>query len=84
VEIIKGKMDADDWRRALPKAREGLYRLASEMGGLLTGEHGVGSIRREYLPLSLDPAQVAVMRRIKKTLDPKNILNPKKIFPEES
>ena len=82
VEIIKGDMGTDEWRRALPKAREGLYRLAAGMGGLLTGEHGVGSIRREYLPLSLDPAQVAVMRRIKAALDPKNILNPKKIFPE--
>ncbi|MBN1882040.1 MAG: FAD-binding protein [Deltaproteobacteria bacterium] len=82
VEIIKGRMSADEWKRALPAAREGLYRLAARMGGLLTGEHGIGSIRREYLPISLDAAQMDVMRRIKTTLDPKNILNPKKIFPE--
>jgi len=82
VEIIKGKLSTDDWLRALPRAREGLYRLASEMGGLLTGEHGIGFIRREYLPISLDEAQMDGMRGIKTALDPLNILNPKKIFPE--
>jgi len=82
VEIIKGDLNTDDWERALPEARKGLYRLAAELGGLLTGEHGIGSIRREYLPISLDSAQIDIMQRIKTVLDPLNILNPKKILPE--
>lgn len=82
VEIIKGDLSRDEWMRALPEARKGLYRLATEMGGLLTGEHGVGSVRREYLSISLDAAQMNVMQRIKTALDPLNILNPKKILPD--
>ncbi len=80
VELMKGELSDDEWKRRLPAAREGLYRIAAAQGGMITGEHGIGLIRKEYLGLSLDAAQIAVMRRIKDALDPKGIMNPGKIF----
>ena len=80
VELMKGALSDGQWRKRLPAAREGLYRLSAGLGGMITGEHGIGLIRKEYLGLSLDAAQIAVMRRIKEALDPKGIMNPGKIF----
>jgi glycolate oxidase len=80
VELMKGALSDDEWNRRLPAAREGLYRLSAGLGGMITGEHGIGLIRKQYLGLSLDSAQIAVMRRIKDALDPAGIMNPGKIF----
>jgi glycolate oxidase len=80
VELIKGALTDDEWNTRLPAAREGLYRIAAGLGGMITGEHGIGLIRKEYLALSLDDAQIAVMRAIKDAVDPKGIMNPGKIF----
>ncbi|ADD05568.1 FAD-dependent oxidoreductase (GlcD/DLD domain protein) [Natrialba magadii ATCC 43099] len=57
---------------------------AVEMGGTATGEHGIGIGKREYVPTEHDEALVATMRSIKSTFDPNGILNPGKIFPDES
>jgi glycolate oxidase len=59
-----------------------LYRLVVSLGGTISGEHGIGSKRAPYLPLALDPAVIALQRRIKAAFDPLNILNPGKIFPD--
>lgn len=56
--------------------REDVYRLAVELGGTITGEHGIGKIRREFLPIQFNSVQIALMRGIKKLFDPKDILNP--------
>jgi glycolate oxidase len=80
VEILKGELTDGEWEERLPVAREGLYRLADELGGLLTGEHGIGLIRREYLNISLGDAEIEIMKRIKDAVDPLRILNPGKIF----
>lgn len=53
-----------------------LYRLAVKMGGTITGEHGVGKIRRANLFIQLDETQRELMRGIKTLFDPNNILNP--------
>jgi len=52
------------------------------MGGTMSGEHGVGLSKSPYIPLELSREQIGVMKAIKQALDPKNILNPGKIFPE--
>ncbi len=54
--------------------------LASLLGGTLSGEHGIGLTKLEFLPLEVAPVELALMRSIKKLLDPNNILNPGKIF----
>jgi hypothetical protein len=52
----------------------------SELGGTISGEHGIGHKRRDYMELVMPSAQLEVMRGIKRALDPKHILNPGKIF----
>jgi len=61
-----------------------IYRKAIEMGGKLTGEHGVGITAKDYMKIQMSPAEIALMKRIKYAFDPKGILNPGKIFPEDS
>jgi FAD/FMN-containing dehydrogenase len=65
----------------VPQVAEEVYRLTLSLGGMLTGEHGIGATRRDYLPLALGAAQIEVMRGIKAVFDPQGILNPGKIFP---
>lgn len=61
---------------------EQIIRRAIAVGGTATGEHGVGRGKREHLVPEHGPETVAAMRAIKQALDPKDILNPGKIFPE--
>ena len=71
--------DEDEYRR-LKKAKSEIYDLTSKLGGILSGEHGIGSLKRDYIPLVVNPLALEYMRTIKKTFDPDNILNPYKIF----
>ena len=61
--------------------RRELYAVAIELGGSITGEHGIGSSRREWLEAQRGSAAVGAMRRIKDALDPLGILNPGKVLP---
>jgi len=61
---------------------EQVVEKAIEMGGTCTGEHGVGRGKRKYLELEHGEASVEAMRSLKRALDPKDTLNPGKIFPE--
>ena len=63
-------------------AIEEVFRAALDLGGTMSGEHGVGLAKQPYIPLELKPEQIAAMQAIKKALDPNNILNPGKMFPE--
>jgi glycolate oxidase len=60
-----------------------IFAKTLELGGTMSGEHGVGVTKAPYLPMELDPAAVAYMKAVKRALDPNNILNPGKIFLEE-
>ena len=60
-------------------AAEELYRAAIEMGGTVTGEHGIGAARRDFLELQRGAEAVDVMRAIKRALDPVGILNPGRV-----
>ena len=53
---------------------------AHELGGLVSGEHGVGYAKREYMPQAVGEVQLELMRGIKGVFDPKNILNPGKVI----
>jgi len=61
-------------------AAEALFRTAIELGGTLTGEHGVGVLKRRWLEDELGPEVTALSRRIKAAFDPQGILNPGKVF----
>lgn len=58
-----------------------LLRMCVEMGGSITGEHGVGMEKRDYLPEMFDEATIAMMHRLRCAFDPKLIGNPGKMFP---
>ncbi len=58
------------------------FALSLELGGTLSGEHGVGMLKRSYMERALGSLSIEVQKRIKQALDPLNILNPGKVFPE--
>ncbi|MCP3142556.1 FAD-binding oxidoreductase [Pyxidicoccus xibeiensis] len=67
-----------------PLVEEALRRMllmTVELGGTITGEHGVGHAKREYLSLEQQPALIDLQRRLKAFFDPSGLLNPEKIFP---
>jgi glycolate oxidase len=57
--------------------RNEIYKVGLELGGVITGEHGIGKIRTESLKLHLNEKELELMRKIKKIFDPNNILNPR-------
>ena len=57
-----------------------VYGEVRRIGGSISAEHGIGTLKRDYLGHSRSAAEIAVMRRIKAALDPKNILNPGKVI----
>jgi glycolate oxidase len=78
--IKRPEMLMEEWQRRLPVLLRELYQIVARMGGTISGEHGIGSKRLEYLPLVMDETLLALHRRIKAAFDPNNILNPGKIF----
>lgn len=59
-----------------------VYEIASRRKGSISAEHGIGSLKREFLHYSRSPEELALMRTLKKAMDPNGILNPGKIFQE--
>lgn len=62
------------------RAFEEIFAKAIELGGTITGEHGVGVMKAPYLEWKLGPAGIAAMKAVKQALDPNNIMNPGKVF----
>jgi glycolate oxidase len=62
------------------KAMEEIFDRAVRLGGTITGEHGVGLAKKAFLPKAIGDASLGLMRQLKRTLDPDNLLNPGKIF----
>ena len=69
-----------EWHARLPPILTDLYRLTAALGGTISGEHGIGHKRKDYLPLVMDQAAIDLMRAIKRAWDPNNVLNPGKIM----
>jgi len=77
--ILFDKRDPDEWAR-VERAVADIFRLAIEVGGTLSGEHGVGTLKKPYLESAVGPLAIDVMRSVRRALDPNGILNPGKIF----
>lgn len=71
----------DAWNDRLPGVVEEIFRLTVSLGGMISGEHGIGWVQRRYLPLACPPAEIAAMRALKAAFDPLGILNPDKMLP---
>jgi glycolate oxidase len=80
--ILFDKRQAEQWAKVEPMVGE-IFAASLAVGGTLSGEHGVGRLKRPYLEHALGPLSIEIQRRIKQALDPLNILNPGKMFPEE-
>jgi glycolate oxidase len=81
VNIVKGGMNDADWHG--DRLQQGIRQLFTEvraMGGTISGEHGIGLVQKGFMDLAFAPAALDLQRGIKTLLDPKNILNPGKIF----
>ena len=61
-------------------AIEDIFRVAIDLGGTLSGEHGIGISKARYLKMEVSPESYELMKKIKKAFDPDNILNPGKMF----
>jgi len=73
--------DSETDRNEVEKWVETLMRKTIELGGTLTGEHGIGLAKRRYLALEFDPPTLALMHKVKSTYDPNGLLNPDKLLP---
>ena len=80
VNIIKGTMSDSDWNTKLKDGIIELFQLTVALGGTLSGEHGIGFVQKEYMPIKYSNVHLELMRGIKRTFDPNGILNPGKIF----
>ena len=80
IYICKDEMDDAEWKITLAKVFDELYDRANEVGGLVSGEHGIGYAKKGYMHKMLGDTQIEIMRGIKKAFDPNNILNPGKII----
>jgi glycolate oxidase len=79
--ILCDKSDREEMARVALAARE-IFEAAVELGGTLSGEHGIGLLKKQFMELDLGADTLALMRRIKDAIDPAGIMNPGKVFPD--
>jgi len=79
VYVCRDGLDEATWKDRLATAFDRMYKTADEMGGLVSGEHGIGYAKREFLKRQYGEVPIALMQGIKRTFDERNILNPGKI-----
>ena len=77
--ILTDERDSEEMAR-VELAVKDIFEAALRLGGTVSGEHGIGFSKAEFLPLEMGPGAMGMMRAIKSALDPKNILNPGKVF----
>jgi len=73
-------LSEEEWNRKLPNLTKDLYSAGISFGGAISGEHGIGLTKKAYFRSETQDPLLGIMRGIKKTFDPNNILNPGKIF----
>ncbi|PZE21403.1 FAD-binding oxidoreductase [Paenibacillus xerothermodurans] len=79
--IVADKSDKEEMGRVEQAVAE-IFKAAVELGGTLSGEHGIGTMKAPFMEMELGAAGLEMMKRIKQAWDPNNIMNPGKIFPE--
>ncbi len=75
--IVCDRRDAEMMKR-VEAASHAIFDAAIELGGAISGEHGIGLLKTGYVPKSVDPIALEMMRQVKKLFDPNNIMNPGK------
>ncbi len=80
VNLMVDRTDEEEYRKADALIRE-IFALTLGLGGTISGEHGVGITKLPYIGMEIKQTELALMKGIKDLFDPRNILNPGKIFP---
>jgi glycolate oxidase len=79
--VLTDSRDKEHYGRAL-KCVDEIIEIALSLGGVLSGEHGIGLEKQRFLKKAMDPVAIEIMKKIKDVLDPRHILNPGKIWEE--
>jgi len=79
--ILFDKRDDEEWRKVEQIVAE-IFQVALDLEGTLSGEHGVGTLKRPFMHQALSSVSIDVQRRIKEAFDPLGILNPGKVLPD--
>ncbi|HEX5485454.1 MAG TPA: FAD-linked oxidase C-terminal domain-containing protein, partial [Limnobacter sp.] len=82
VNLLIDPDNADQMQQAEPCLRE-IFDLVLSLDGTLSGEHGVGLEKQPFMALEFNSVQLELMRRIKQQFDPKGLLNPQKLLPQQ-
>jgi glycolate oxidase len=80
VNIIKGNLTEEQWKNDVTLGIREIFKLVVDLGGTLSGEHGIGLVQQPYMNIKFPEIQLELMRKIKFAFDPEGILNPGKIF----
>jgi len=80
LNIVKGSMSDRDWQHKLDDGIYEIFQLTVSLGGTISGEHGIGLVQKEFMPIKYTDVHYELWRGIKKVFDKNNILNPGKIF----
>ena len=81
--VLTDSRDKEHFNRAHQCVDE-IIEIALSLGGVISGEHGIGLDKKRFLKKAMDPVAIEIMRKIKDVLDPANILNPGKIWEEST
>lgn len=80
VNIIRGSLSDEQWNGTLKEGIREIFLLVKQLGGTISGEHGIGLVQKSYMDVMFDNTYMQLMRQIKQVFDPSNILNRGKIF----
>ncbi len=80
INIIKGELSNDKWAKELPIAIREIFNLTVQLGGTISGEHGIGYVQKEFMDIAFSNVTLDLMKGIKNLFDPNGILNPGKIL----
>jgi glycolate oxidase len=80
VNILKGDMSDEDWNTKLTEGIREIFQLCVQLGGTISGEHGIGWVQKKYMNIALNATRMHFQKEIKNLFDPNGILNPGKII----
>ena len=78
--VMNPDWSVEKWDGTLPDILTDMYRLTADLGGTISGEHGIGHKRKGYMSMVVSSGYLDMLRAVKRAMDPNNILNPGKIF----
>jgi glycolate oxidase len=80
INIMKEQLTDAWWDNEVNQGITEIFRRVVELGGTLSGEHGIGIAKRPYMHIAMPDINLELMRGIKRVFDPNGIMNPEKVF----